>query len=235
MAEKEPDVTAFNPKHRIIGAIILVSLAVIFIPMILDESEPPSELKGVSEIPAKPTPGAPETRVVVAPVASLGKEKTESSGPKEEKQEKPPTPVKNDTTENKNIEVELPKAEKITDPIPAVAPADPAVEPKVELKPEKPAKTQTKPKEEKTKESVKASSKGWIVQVGVYSHPDNAERVVKKIRSHGIEASTDPVKLESGKGLRVRVGPFKEKAEADKVMAQVQKEAGLKGIVRAYP
>jgi DedD protein len=63
--EARPD---FNPKHRIVGAIILVALVVIFVPMLLSENEPPPELKGVRETPPRGT--ATETRVIVAPVAT---------------------------------------------------------------------------------------------------------------------------------------------------------------------
>ena len=56
----------FNPKHRIVGAIILVALVVIFVPMLLNENEPPPELKGTRETPPR---GATETKVIVTPVA----------------------------------------------------------------------------------------------------------------------------------------------------------------------
>ncbi len=55
MSENERLPSPINLKHRIIGAVILVSLAVIFLPMILSEREPPSELKAISEIPGKGT------------------------------------------------------------------------------------------------------------------------------------------------------------------------------------
>jgi len=43
----------FNPRHRIVGAIVLVSLAVIFLPMILDERKQPGPaISRISEIPA---------------------------------------------------------------------------------------------------------------------------------------------------------------------------------------
>ncbi len=61
--EARPD---FNPKHRIVGAIVLVALVVIFVPMLLNENEPPPELKGVREMPPR---GATETKVIVTPVA----------------------------------------------------------------------------------------------------------------------------------------------------------------------
>jgi DedD protein len=57
----------FNPRHRIVGAIILVSLAVIFLPMILDERKQPS--LGINQISEIPRPSA-KTAVSAALSAS---------------------------------------------------------------------------------------------------------------------------------------------------------------------
>src|SRR5689334_8612486 len=66
---KDDERPQFNPKHRIAGAVILVSLAVIFVPMLLDETAPPAENQTVTEIPAR---DAAETKVVVSPVLQPG-------------------------------------------------------------------------------------------------------------------------------------------------------------------
>lgn len=58
---------AFDPRHRIIGAIVVTALAVVFIPMVLSQGPPagPESTRAVVEAPA------PErvNRVVVTPVA----------------------------------------------------------------------------------------------------------------------------------------------------------------------
>ncbi|TAM46940.1 MAG: hypothetical protein EPN55_03915 [Gammaproteobacteria bacterium] len=60
MSENEKLPPPVNLKHRIIGAVILVSLAVIFLPIIFSEREPPAELKAISEIPGRgATSGVP--------------------------------------------------------------------------------------------------------------------------------------------------------------------------------
>lgn len=66
MADKDQSSAEFNPKHRIVGAIIVVSLAVIFVPMILDERAPPVDPKAVTAMPAKTETG--ETRIVISSV-----------------------------------------------------------------------------------------------------------------------------------------------------------------------
>lgn len=61
----------FNPKHRIVGAVIVVSLAVIVLPMILsDEPGQPaaSRVSEISEIPQ------PETKVLRLPTQSLAEQ-----------------------------------------------------------------------------------------------------------------------------------------------------------------
>ncbi len=61
----------FNPKHRIVGAVIIVSLAVIVLPMILsDEPGQPaaSRVSETSEIPQ------PETKVLRLPTTSLAEQ-----------------------------------------------------------------------------------------------------------------------------------------------------------------
>ena len=68
----------FNPKHRIAGAIILVSLAVIFVPMVLDESKPPAENPTLAQIPARDAP-ASETKIVVTPVPAPEPAKTQTA------------------------------------------------------------------------------------------------------------------------------------------------------------
>ncbi|HEX9625807.1 MAG TPA: SPOR domain-containing protein [Acidiferrobacterales bacterium] len=62
MADKDDPSRDFNPKHRIVGAIILVALAVIFVPMILSERVPQDPDARPAVVPS------PETRVVVTPV-----------------------------------------------------------------------------------------------------------------------------------------------------------------------
>ena len=105
--EARPD---FNPKHRIVGAIVLVALVVIFVPMLLNENEPPPELKGVREMPPR---GATETKVIVTPVAS------EEAKPRQN----PEAVTKTETTST--ITEGAPKQETKTAPAekPAKAPA----------------------------------------------------------------------------------------------------------------
>jgi DedD protein len=61
----------FNPKHRIVGAVIVVSLVVIALPMILSDEPDQPAARRVSEISDIPQP---ETKVLRLPTTSLAEQ-----------------------------------------------------------------------------------------------------------------------------------------------------------------
>jgi DedD protein len=214
MSDKEADSTRFNPRHRILGAIILVSLAVIFIPLILHEDDAPPDLKLVSEIPPRTAaPAAGETRVVVTPLAQLGEEKVET--PITAEPAKPAAPAAE------------PKKAAPAELAAVAEPAEPASQPIAEAPAQKEAVTEP--------DKPAKIGRRYIVQVGVYSHADNAQRIEQKLKRAGHAVLSDTIKIDGGKAQRIRVGPFKDRVAADKAVAQIQKDAGIQGIVRAYP
>jgi DedD protein len=210
MADNETDVSKFDPKHRIIGAVILVSLAVIFIPMILDESSTPPELSGGTPAPSTPAaPGAPETRVVVTPVARL-------DAPAEPATEAAAAPTGT-----------RPVAELAT--VPEAAPLAPRTESPKPVPAGREAGTARTP----DTEPPARAGKHWVVQVGVYSHADNARRVQDKLQAAGFHVISDNVKVGGEKAVRLRVGSYPDKAAAEKAQAQIQKQLGTTVLVRA--
>jgi DedD protein len=215
MADNEGEAPRFDPKHRIIGAIILVALAVIFIPMILDESDAPTDIQGGENAARGAAPGAPETRVVVTPVASLGGAGTPA--PAAAEASKPAEPATNSPEPAAGPAAKPETAAPATEP--GTAKPAPEHAAATAAGPEKPAK----------------AKKGWIVQVGVYAHVDNARRIETKLREHHYAVLSDTVSLESGKAVRLRVGPYQDKAAADKARVQIQKLIGESVLVRAMP
>ncbi|MDR2688436.1 MAG: SPOR domain-containing protein [Azoarcus sp.] len=63
---------------------------------------------------------------------------------------------------------------------------------------------------------------GYMVQLGVFGAMDNAEKLRNDIASRAL-----PVRIES----RVVVGPFQDKAEAETMREQLQREGIAEGIV----
>jgi DedD protein len=197
-------------KQRLVGAIVLVSLAVIFIPIILegpdDEWTPRShsipeaplveyqaeiELPLPEEIPASPVIPKPET--------ASG---TPSEGIVVDE------PVETAVVESKPVPVKAP------DPVP-VAPTKPASTPPVA----DPA----------------SSLAGWYIQVGSFSQEMNATGLRERITAWGFDVRTQ--KISTGKGLayRVLVGPSASRAKAEKLRDKLVSKHQIKGIVVEYP
>lgn len=195
MADRDDARPEFNPKHRIVGAIVLVVLLVVFVPMILSEREPPPELKGAREAPSAEMT---QTRVVVTPVSITEPKPKESSEA---------TPV------TSSAEVK---------PAPETKPVTPAEKPVVAKKSE-PAPA--KPVAAKIEN-------GWIVQVGTFTNTENAARLRDKLKKLGHVVHADTVTVSGKKAMRLRVGPFADRARADKAQAQIRKETGVTGVVQ---
>jgi DedD protein len=78
----------------------------------------------------------------------------------------------------------------------------------------------------------KAAAGRWIVQVGAYNDMERLRAARAKLQLLGYASYTQDVDSPTGKRTRVRVGPFKSRAEADAVAARV-KAAGLQAAVLA--
>lgn len=218
MAEKD-DAPRFNPKHRIVGAIVVVALAVILVPLILDESEPPAELKGISEIPSR---ADSDRQVVVTPVAELAR------GAGADKAPAVPEPAPSAVA----------RAAVVQDPAAAAKPAldEPRPATRTEPAASESAKSKSSPEVAKAAPArAEKPSRGWVVQVGVYSNPENAARMREKLKALDLAVNEERVTIEGGKAVRLRVGPYSDRNSAVKAQARLQKDAGVRAVVLAYP
>ncbi|VXB98711.1 Cell division protein [Pseudomonas sp. 8AS] len=183
-------------KQRIVGALVLVALAVIFLPMLFSRED---ELRQVVvDAPALPqAPAIPE--VALDPV--------EVPQPIAEEQVPPVEPL------------DVPEvAEAPTEAAPAaVAP----VEPSQPVAPAEPARLDAS--------SLPVS---WSVQLASLSSRSGAEELQKKLRSQGYNAY-----VRTFEGMnRVFVGPLVERAEADRLRDQLNRQQKLNGfVVRFQP
>ncbi len=78
--------------------------------------------------------------------------------------------------------------------------------------------------------SVAASGKTYYIQVGVFSKSGNAQTVRAKLAKSGLRVISSPIKTAGGERMRVRVGPFRERRDADEALAKV-KRAGEENAV----
>lgn len=70
------------------------------------------------------------------------------------------------------------------------------------------------------------AGKGYVVQLGVFSNPDNAREMVEKLNRQGIRAHLE---------ARVQLGPFLNRNEAEKAQAEMRKLGYGALVTTAYP
>lgn len=216
-------------RRRLIGAIALVTLVTVFLPMVLD-SEPKRVAQDIAiTIPAKDQAGAfsskvvplpqtppqpaapakPETPVVAAPAP------VESAKPAPGGTEKTPAAPQVKLSPPTAAEKPPPAAE--AKPGPRSAPR-PAIDVKPESRPRAEGKPEAKP------------AAGFVVQLGAFSNPVNVKQLQERLSANGIKSYTEVLKTDKGDKTRVRAGPFPTREAADKANERLRK-MGLNGIV----
>lgn len=198
-------------KERIIGAIVLVVLAVLVVPVFLDGS--PDEAEIVSEsvtLPGQNSDNRTQQTVV------LDRDRSQpvpaSSAP---------TPVVATTQD---------RAEPESEPLP-VAPTEES-EPEPEAKPAVVATAEVSP--EPTAAAATSTTGMWAVQLGSFANQENAERLAAELREQGYAAFLSQLQTDSGALHRVRIGPQKDRDSAEAIAAQLEK-SGHKGRAVPHP
>jgi len=199
-------------RHRLMGSLVLVLGAVVGLPLLFDSQPRPVAIDTPIVIPDR-NQVAPLT-AAVAPKTGTVKEPT----PVQAEPAPPETgtvaksAVANPAGLDPNEEV-VSKTNK-PEPKPDLKP-----ELKVEAKPE--VKTDAKPDGKEAPKSEQPVRS--VVQVGAYAELAKAREVRAKLESAGFKTYTQEVETKDGKRIRVRVGPFPSKEEAEKTAEKIRK------------
>ncbi len=192
-------------RRRLVGAIALVLLVVVFLPMFLDSEPKPLSQDIAITIPpipdSGPPPAAPQAQDPAhAPTAPPGI---------------PPPPQPG--------EAEPATAAEETQ-VPAPVGTEPATRDD-NATPE----TRTPARSEPVRQAARAASKpkvaaaaagdGYVVQLGAFSNAANAQALQRKLQENKFRAYTELIKSSGGTRTRVRVGPYPSKDAADKARA----------------
>jgi DedD protein len=205
-------------KQRMVGALVLIAVAVIFLPMLFSRQD---ETRHVQvDAPAAPqAPVAPQVQVEPVPVP--------------EPQALPQEPVPDEVASqapSMPIAPAPPDAKPAAPPVVATQPA-PATKPAAKpLTPPAPATPAAQVAVKPTAPSgvdANGLSVSWSVQLASMSNKANADNLQKTLRTQGYNAY-----IRTANGVnRVFVGPLIERAEADRLRDQLDKQQKLKGIV----
>ena len=80
-----------------------------------------------------------------------------------------------------------------------------------------------------------ASSVGFAVQLGAFSSADQANKKRDELRAAGFSAFVETAKTDKGSLTRVLAGPVVNRADADRLKAQIKTKTGADGMVRPHP
>lgn len=234
-AADDVQVLRLRARRRLIGAAVLVAAGVVGFPLIFETQPRPIPVDLPIEIPRKD--GAPPLSV---PTREPLAQQAEPARPAASTQ---PAPVVSPPP------VELPRvAEKPADrpaaiEKPAEKPLAKQVE-KIEKAADKPA---DKPAEKaraaandgaraqallegKDVAAAPAAAARYIVQVGAFGENKAAQEVRGKVEKLGLKTYAQAVDTADGRRIRVRLGPFASREEAERAAAKL-KAAGLSGAI----
>ncbi|HET9033924.1 MAG TPA: SPOR domain-containing protein [Dokdonella sp.] len=192
-------------KQRLLGAVVLIALAIIFLPMLFSGSAPKQDSVTTNmEIPPQPTREF-ETRVLAVDTAN----KDASRLPEHQAQSREPV-ASVDTQVPPRVEV-MPEAVNSIDtsepPSAAIA---------------KPVSEATTPATVEQVEAGKAADGKYLVHLGVYAASGNASDLVAQLKKSGFPAFAESVDYKGKPAKRVRVGPFTDRAEAEAARIRIK-------------
>ncbi|WP_236189380.1 SPOR domain-containing protein [Pseudomonas pharyngis] len=209
-------------KQRMVGALVLVALAVIFLPMLFSRQDEQRQV--TVEAPAAPQAPA---------VAQIQMETVAVPEPQVLPQE--PVPSDDEVADQAVPTAPIASAAPAPAPAPVAKPVAPAPAPvaKPTTAPAQPiAALSAKPDTTQSRVDANGLSVSWSVQLASLSSRASAESLQKTLRSQGYNAY---IRSADGKN-RVFVGPLIERAEADRLRDLLSRQQNLKGfVVRFQP
>jgi len=194
-------------KQRLLGAVVLIALAIIFVPMFLSGPAP----QQTSETVNLAIPPAPDREfqnrvlpVDATPNASKGTEPGAA-------QPVTNTPLATVETPPRPAEIAQP-----TEPVSTSPAATPT-----------PAKTETAPAKTETPKAAdkapgRAANGRFYVHLGVYTVTKNADDLVASLKQGGLPAFTEASEAQGKAASRVRVGPYEDRAAAEAVRLRIK-------------
>jgi DedD protein len=228
-SRSEVDQLRTRARRRLVGAMVLVVAAVVGFPLLFETQPRPVR----ADLPIQIMPRDAAAAATTAPVPARAPEPASA-------------PVRNDTAvEIKRDEVASAasapaSAAPAASSAPAVA-AAPAVEPKPASSPAAPAPTRPTAEVTRAQAALEGrdpppakpappSANRFVVQVGAFAEAETARDVRGRVEKLGLRTYTQEVDTGSGRRIRVRVGPFAERDQADRTAAKI-KAAGMAAAV----
>ncbi|MCA0214806.1 MAG: SPOR domain-containing protein [Proteobacteria bacterium] len=223
-------------RHRLIGAAVLVLIGVVGFPLLFDTQPRPVQVdipidipdrtkaKPLAAAPAAPVPSAPTQSAPAAPApAQPAPAAPVVSGPVTAPAPSAPPP-KVAQAEGLGPKEEIVPAKPAPKPA-ASAPKPAASAPKPTPKPDDGARAKALLEGKAAPAATAtgaANGERYVVQVGAFADADKARETRLKVERAGLKTYTHVAETKEGKRIRVRVGPFASKAEADRAAEKIK-------------
>lgn len=78
-------------------------------------------------------------------------------------------------------------------------------------------------------------AEAWVVQLGSFANPKNADDLYRRLREQGYPAFVDRLQHAGRAAYRVRIGPESQRAAAETLRDRLERELKLKGMVLHVP
>jgi len=224
-------------RRRLVGAVALVLLMVTVLPMLLDDraSKAPQQEIAIS-IPSQDS----EFNSKIVPVKPEATATTEHSAIPEDQPVTEPEATGEIAPLSPPIDSRPePVAPSKTAPAKAAAapapvktvPSAPVAKASDPVKPTETKPTETKPPVvEAAKKDSAEKVAGFLVQVGVFSDPDNVKQLQQKLAGLGIKSNTEKLDTPKGPKIRLRSQLYSTRPQAEQALEKI-KGAGLTGMV----
>lgn len=220
-------------RQRLVGAAVIIALAVIFVPMLLDSPDESVRTQQVDlTIPPRTEPGVETRRLPLDPAMTAPRPETEAiaEGAGNDVAEPVPPPVSGGIAA---VDAPAPQSQP-TSPPPAAAPAKPTPAPASDPpKPTPPPVAAPAVAAPAVAAPVPAAGGRFLAQFGSYAERANAEALVRDLAKAGVPATIETLPGTSGRSLhRVRSKPYATRTEADAARLSAQRQiAGLASSV----
>ena len=195
----------FNLKHRLVGATVLILVAVILLPRVLTGTDAESVRSSVN------VRTAPQIQPQVLPVV---------------------TPPKSDPTEvSKRTRIEIieqPAVARTGDGTGIVESSDSRLADGIK---DRIAQIPLSSGSSVSKSIVT----GFIVQVGIFQRPENTRNLISDLKKDGIDAKAETIEMDGRQATRIWLGPFSTRSEATREGNKAMMRTHSKPIVKEWP
>lgn len=218
----------YGMRERISGGVILLALAVIFIPMLFDESPTREERPEPVLTIEQPVDIEPKPVEAPRPPASLGQiqdplpfERNSSIEAATERPAAEPTVAEPAATEP----TEAPAAQQATE---SESHPDPIAALTRQIDQQQAAQQDSEDTPAQNESASSARNGGWSVQVGSFKKPTNAEKLEAKLDSEGIDAFR---RAREDDWTTVYVGSFETSEAAEKMRTELKEKNNINGFL----